>query len=218
MRSPPARVGLLSRPRALPFFLMVVGSLAAPRLASGQAETHYSVAAGAHALTVPWYPPPVTNRLNPAVMVGADHTWKSGRSWRLFYAVNLGFFRHYWWMTGVSIEPELGIGRSLPAGFRADLRLGLGYMHYFWRRKRMKWEEGRYVDAGGLGNPSVILPVSASLGYRGSSGHPLPVAPFVTVRWGVQGLFVEKVPVLTHLQFLAGVRIVRSQHGAIGGR
>lgn len=107
MCSPPSRVGLLSRPRALPFFLMLVGGVAAPRLASAQAGTHLSMATGAHALTVPWYPRPVTNRLNPAVMLGADHAWKAGRSWRLFYAVNLGFFRHYWWMTGVSIEQVL---------------------------------------------------------------------------------------------------------------
>jgi hypothetical protein len=87
------------------------------------------VSVGTHSLTVPWHTGPVANRFNPAVMIGTDHALKSGDHWSLFYALNAGFFRNYWWMTGVSFEPEIGVGRTLLGGLRADLRLGLGYQH-----------------------------------------------------------------------------------------
>jgi hypothetical protein len=102
----------------------------------------------------------------------------------LYYAVNLGFFRHHWWMTGVSLEPEVGISRTLPGGFHADLRLGLGYMHYFWRRKILVHEDGRYGEATNWGKPSVIMPLSVTVGYRGSSDRPVSVAPFVSSEGG----------------------------------
>ena len=205
--------------RASTRLVVVVLAISMAEIAPGNAQTEapLRIAVGTHAMTVPWYLPPVTNRLNPAVLVGTDVPMKSGDSWRLLLAVNVGFFRHHWWMTGFSIEPEVGIGRSLPAGFFADLRLGVGYLHYFWRRKRMKLDEGRYVDAEGFGNPSVILPLSVSLGYRGRGNQPISVSPFVTARWGIQGLFVEKVPVMTHLQLLGGVRLTQTQDSVDGG-
>jgi len=184
---------------------------------AAQSELPITIAAGTHALTVPWYPGPMTDRMNPAVLVGTDRTWRSGDRWRLYFGINLGFFRHHWWMTGVSIEPELGIGRSLPGGFHADLRLGLGYMHYFWRRERMELNHGRWTEAADLGRPSLIVPLSATLGYRGNEDDPPSIAPFFTARWGVQGLFLEEAPAMTHLQFLGGVRIVPKQHTTIEG-
>lgn len=173
---------------------------------------------GTHALTVPWYPGPISNGFNPAFMVGTDHSIRSGDHWSFFYAVNVGFFRNQWWMTGISLEPELGIGRSLAGGFHADLRLGLGYMHYFWRRKTLEFNEGRYEESRSWGKPSLILPLSATLGYRGDSGDPLSVSPFVTARWGVQGMFLSEVPAMTHFLLLGGVRIERGQNDTGGGR
>jgi hypothetical protein len=121
-------------------------------------------------------------------------------------------------MTGVSFEPEIGIGRKLPGGLHADLRLGLGYMHYFWRRKTLELEGGRYVEATDFGRPSLIVPLSATLGYRGRSASPLRVAPFVSARWGVQGLFLDEVPAMTHLFLLAGVRFERGRGTPASGR
>jgi hypothetical protein len=151
----------------------------------------------------------VNDRFNPAFLVGTDHTMKSGDHWRFFYGVNIGFFQHRWWMTGLSLEPELGIGRTLPGGLHADLRLGLGYMHYFWRRETLELEDGRYVEAKDWGRPSLILPLSMTLGYRGNPDTPVSVQPFVSARWGVQGLFLDEVPVMTHLLLLGGFRIER---------
>lgn len=186
--------------------------------AEAQRETGLVISGGIHGLTFPWHLDPMTTRLNPTFMVGADRGWKSGESWRLFYAVNLGFYRDHWWMTGISIEPEVGIERSIPGGFHADVRVGLGYMHYFWRRETLELEDGRYVEATDWGRPSLIVPLSATLGYRGSSDRPLGVAPFVSARWGAQGLFMEEVPVMTHLQLLGGVRIERGREPESGGR
>jgi hypothetical protein len=151
-------------------------------------------------------------------MVGTDHNMRSGSSWRLFYAVNLGFFRHHWWMTGVSIEPELGIGRSLPGGLHADLRLGLGYMHYFWRRERMELENGEWVEANELGRSSLLVPLSATVGYRGTRDDPPSVAPFLAARWGVQGVFIDETPALSHFQLLGGIRIERGAQPGNEGR
>jgi hypothetical protein len=213
----PRRCAGFPRPIFLQILLISCLLVEAPH-AAGQSGTPVILSAGAHALTTPWYPEPVTDRLNPAFMVGTDHAIRSGKSWRFFYTVNLGFFRHHWWMTGVSIEPELGIGRSVAGGVQADLRLGLGYMHYFWRRKTLELEDGRYVEATNWGKPSLILPLSVTLGYGGSSGHPLAVAPFVSARWAAQGLFLDEVPVMTHLFLLGGVRIQRGREDTSEGR
>lgn len=183
--------------------------LADPSQVAGQTEYPLVLSAGTHSLTAPWYLGPVNDRFNPAFLVGTDHTMKSGDHWRFFYGVNVGFFQHHWWMTGLSLEPELGIGRSLPGGLHADLRLGLGYMHYFWRRETLELEDGRYVEATDWGKPSLILPLSLTLGYRGDPGSPVTVQPFVSARWGVQGLFLDEVPAMTHLFLLGGVRIER---------
>ena len=114
-------------------------------------------------------------------------------------------------MTGVSIEPELGFGRSLPGGFHTDVRLGVGYLHYFWRRKTLKLEGGRYVPATDWGKPSIIAPISLMLGYRGAAANPVQVAPFVSVRWGIQGLFLDEIPAMTHFLLMGGVRIERER-------
>jgi len=160
----------------------------------------------------------VNDRFNPAFLVGTDHTMRSGDHWRFFYGVNVGFFQHHWWMTGLSLEPELGIGRSLPGGLHADLRLGLGYMHYFWRRETLELEDGCYEKATDWGKPSLILPLSLTLGYRGDPDNPVSVQPFVSARWGVQGLFLDEVPAMTHLFLLGGVRIERGGDTPDGGR
>jgi hypothetical protein len=213
----PQRRDGFSRP-IFPLLLLIPCFLVEPPHAAGQSGTPVVLSVGTHALTTPWYLGPVTQRVNPVFMIGTDHSIRSGDSWRFFYAVNLGFFRHHWWMTGVSIEPELGIGRSIAGGFQADLRLGLGYMHYFWRRETLKLENGRYVEATDWGKPSLILPLSVTLGYRGSSRHPLSVSPFVSARWAAQGLFLDEVPVMTHLFLLGGVRIQRDPEDTSGGR
>ena len=121
-------------------------------------------------------------------MVGTDRTIRSNEHWRFYYQLNLGFFRHRWWTGGISLEPELGIGRSLGGGFQADLRIGLGYMHYFWRRESLELKEGEYVEATDWGKPSLILPLSLTLGYPGPTDDPLSVSPFITGRWGVAAL------------------------------
>jgi len=52
-----------------------------------------------------------------------------------------------------------------------------------------------------------MVPLSVVLGYRGSSARPLPVAPFVSAQWAVQGLFLDEAPAMPHLLLLLGVRI-----------
>jgi hypothetical protein len=89
------------------------------------------ISGGTHSLTVPWHLGPVTKRLNPALTVGTERTLKRGSRTRLYQTANLGFFQHYWWMTGVFLDTELGGSYALPRGFHADLRLGVGYLHYF---------------------------------------------------------------------------------------
>jgi hypothetical protein len=191
-----------------------------PFLSSLGAQSGYpvSVAVGTQSLTVPWHTAPVTYRFNPALLVGTDTPLKSGESWRLLFGINVGFFRNHWWMTGVSLEPEIGIGRTLPGGLYTDVRLGVGYLHYFWRRKRLELEEGMYVPAMDWGSPSLIVPLSATLAYRGNQDDPLPVSPFVSARWGVQGLFRSGVSVATHMFLLGGVRIERQPNVVVGGR
>jgi hypothetical protein len=160
----------------------------------------------------------VTYRFNPAVLVGTDTPLKSGENWRLLFGINVGFFRNHWWMTGLSLEPEIGIGRWLPGGFYTEARLGAGYLHYFWRRPRLKLDHGRYVSAADWGSPSLIVPLSVTLAYRGDKKVPLPVSPFLSAKWAVQGLFRSEVSVVTHLFVLGGVRIERQHAAVVGGR
>lgn len=181
---------------------------------SAQSAFPLSVSVGTHALTVPWYPGPVADRFDPAFMVGTERSWRSGDRWALTFDVNLGFFHDHWWMTGLSVEPEVRIGHTLPGGLYGDMGLGLGYMHYFWRRKTLRLENGRYVKATDWGRPSVIIPLSATLGYRGDPARPVRIAPFVSARWGAQGLFLKEIPIMTHFVLLGGVRIERGATGA----
>ena len=188
-----------------------------PSPASAQWNDGMSWAVGTHALTVPWYPQPLADRYNPAVMAGVDRSWKSRENWRLYYSVSLNFFRHHWWMTGISVEPEIGFSRRLPGGLYAQMGLGLGYLHYFWRRKTMEQKEGRYVQTTDLGRPSLILPLSLTLGYQGSLRDPVSIAPFLTARWGAQALFQDEIPIMTHLRLMGGIRFSRGGSGQ-GGR
>ena len=179
------------------FFAYVAASQSLPLVVSG----------GTHSLTVPWHLEPVTKRLNPALIVGTERMLRSGGRVELYYTKNLGFFQHYWWMTGVYLNTELGIRHALPLGLYADMRLGIGDMHYFWRRKTLELEDGRYVQATNWGRPSLMIPLSVTLGYRGSSTRPIAVVPFVSMQWVVQALFSDEVPVMTHNFILAGVRM-----------
>ncbi len=175
------------------------------------------VSGGTHSLTVPWHPGPVTKRLNPALTVGTERTLRPPGCVRLYHTANVGFFQHYWWMTGVFVNAEVGIGRALPLGLNGDLRVGVGYLHYFWRREILKLEDGEYVPATDWGRPSVMVPMSVVVRYRGSGARPLAVSPFVSAQWVVQTPFIEDTPAMTHLLFLVGVRIDRGATAPPGG-
>lgn len=177
-----------------------------------------SVSAGTHSLTVPWHPGPVTNRLNPIFAAGTDRTLKTGDHVRLYGAATLGGFQNYWWMTGVFLTGEAGAGYAFSFGLHADLRLGAGYMHYFWRRKTLELKNGEYVQARNWGKPSVFLPLSIVLGYRGRSAHPLIVAPFVSAQWAVQTPFTDETPAMTHFSLAVGVRFNLWSSTPAGGR
>jgi hypothetical protein len=182
---------------------------------SAQPKIPIVVSGGAHSLSVPWHPGQVTKRFNPALFVGTDHTLKAGYRMRLYMTGNLGYFRHYWWMTGLFLGSELGIGYALPLGLHTDLRLGAGYLHYFWRRKSLELKDGAYVQVTNWGRPSIMFPLSIVLGYRGPPERPLPVAPFISMQWAVQTPFVEESPAMTHLFFLVGVRIDWGRGGPV---
>jgi len=193
-------------------------SLCAVCAVPGLAQSSFpiSVSAGTHALTFPWYLAPVNDRLNPAAMVGTDRSLRTGERWSLTLGMNVGFFQDHWWMTGVSLEPELRVGRMLPGGVKTDVGLGIGYLHCFWRRQTLALEDGRYVESTSWGRPSVIVPLSLTVAYRGDSSHPVSVSPFVTARWAVQGLFLDEIPAATHLFLLGGVRIGRGRDAGGG--
>lgn len=176
------------------------------------------VSGGAHSLTVPWHPGPVAKRLNPILVVGSDRTLKPGRRTRLYQTANVGFFQHYWWMTGLFLDTELGVGWALPLGFQGDLRAGVGYLHYFWRRKTLELKDGKYVRATDWGRPSIFIPMSVVLGYRGSPAHPLAASPFFSVQWAIQAPFIEETPAMTHFLLLVGVRIDRGNATRAEGR
>jgi hypothetical protein len=174
------------------------------------------VALGTHSLTVPWHLGPVTKRFNPAVVVGADRTLKPGTGWRLYHTGNVGFFQHHWWTTGVFVDAELGLGRTLPLGLHADMRLGVGYLHYFLRRETLELEDGEYVSARDWGRPSLIVPLSLVLGYQGSRRQSR-VEPFLSFQWAAQGVFKPEVPALTHFLVLAGARFRLGSPQGAGG-
>jgi hypothetical protein len=176
------------------------------------------VSMGTHSLTVPWHLDPVDSRFNPSLTVGTERTLRDGDRFRHFHTVNIGFFQHYWWMTGVFVDAELGTSFRFLRGFHADAKLGIGYLHYFWRRKTLELEDGKYVEARDWGKPSLMVPLSLVLGYRGNPDHPLPVAPFVSVKWAVQAPFTDETPAMTHFVLAAGVRIHLGRSTASGGR
>jgi hypothetical protein len=172
-----------------------------------QSRFPLTLSMGTHSLTVPWHTGPIDDRLNPVFIAGIERTLRPEGRVRLYQTANFGLFRHYWWMTGAFLETELGVSRALVRGFHADLRLGIGYMHYFWRRKSLKLEDGVYKEATDWGRPSVRIPLSLMLGYRGSSTRPLAVAPYVAAQWAVQTPFIDETPAMTHFLLLLGARI-----------
>jgi hypothetical protein len=198
-------------------FLLALG-VGDATLVAAESRFPVSVSVGTHSLTVPWHPGPVTNRYNPVFVVGTDRTWKSGDRARLYYTANLGFFQHYWWMTGVFLSSELGVGYELPLGFHADARLGLGYLHYFSRRQTLELKDGVYVPARDWGKPSIMVPFSLLLGYRASHENPLRFAPFISAQWAVQAPFTEEAPAMTHFFLAVGVRIDLWQESSSEGR
>lgn len=187
-----------------------------PSPAASQSPSSVLVAVGTHALTLPWYPAPVMDGFNPAMTVSTDRAFRSRGRWTLSFGIDVGFFRDHWWMSGLSVTPEVRFTRDLAGGVRGGLGVGLGYLHYFWRRKTMVLRDGAWVEGTNRGRPSVQLPFSATLEYQGNGDRPLMVSPLVTARWGVQGLFLKEVPVLSHFSLLGGVRI-RDDHGGGGG-
>jgi hypothetical protein len=117
----------------------------------------------------------------------------------------------------VYLNTELGVGRSLPFGFHGDARLGIGYLHFFWRRESLELKDGVYVPARDWGKPSVMIPLSLVLGYHGSSDHPHPISPFISAQWVVQTPFIDEAPAMTHLLFFVGVRIDRGGTATAAG-
>jgi hypothetical protein len=196
----------MCRRRVLPLILLLPLCVGNATSVAAQSRFPIAVSGGTHSMTVPWHPGQVTKRMNPAVIIGTERTLRPGGRMRLYQTGNLGFFQHYWWMTGLFLDTELGLGYTLPLGFHADLRLGVGYMHYFWRRKSLELKDGVYVQARDWGKPSLMVPLSLELGYRGSPDRPLAVAPFISAQWAVQGMFLDEIPVMTHFFITVGVR------------
>ncbi len=195
----------------LPWFTLGLFCAAGVRPVVCQSGTHVNVAVGAHALTVPWHPSPLNSGYNPAAEVGTDWPRRPWGPWQSFFALSLRGFQHRWWMTGLSLTPEVGLGRRLAGGLHADVRVGLGYMHFFWRRTTWRAEGGRFQKVPRLGRASVALPLTLSLGYRGSDRRPIQIQPYASVRWTIQGIFLKGIPAMTHLELLGGLRINRGR-------
>jgi hypothetical protein len=174
---------------------------------SGPPSILFEAYAGTHALSVPWYLDPVNDRFNPAIIFGAQRTLRPAGFARLLGSVDLGFFQSYWWMTAVFANCAFGMERSIAWGLVADLRLGLGYMHFFWRRKTLAFRDGKYVSARDWGHSSLLVPLSTSLGYEGTGARPWRVSPFLRLQWAVQTPVTEEAAVMTHLFFFVGTRI-----------
>jgi len=194
------------------------GIIDARTVRTEEAQYPFLVSTGTHSLTVPWHTGPVNDRWNPAFIIGTERTLKRPGHVRLYGTANIGYFRNYWWMTGVFLNSELGVGRRLPFGFHVDLRLGIGYLHYFWRRKVMELEDGRYVSAKDWGKPSLMIPLTLVLGYGGNPERPLTVAPFAAVQWAVQTPFIEESAAMTHFFLMLGARINWRESKPVSGR
>ena len=208
----------MKRCSVFPFILLLALSAGGATALDTQSQSPLVFSAGTHSLTVPWHAGPVTDRLNPTFLIGTERTLRPGGRLRLYQTANLGFFQHYWWMTGVFLDTELGVSHTLPLGFHADLRLGVGYLHSFWRRETLELKDGKYVHARDWGRPSLIVPLSIVIGYRGGSPRPLTIAPFISAQWAVQAPFTNESPVMTHLFLHVGVRINRGSVTATAGR
>lgn len=214
----PPRRRALRRGNAILLVPLLLGLGQRPAVAADPITHPLVLAAGTHSLTVPWHPGPITSRANPALSAGTEHLWRRAGIALPFLSANLGFFQHHWWMTGVFAEAGVGLRNRLPYGLRADFAIGAGYLHYFWRRQIFELSDGRYVRATDWGRPSLFVPLSIVLGYRGKTGCPLGVSPFVSARWAVQGLFLDEVPILPHLFLMVGVRVELERVMATLGR
>lgn len=167
----------------------------------------FTVTMGTQALTIPWYVNPLFKRVNPAFSVGAAYPLKRWKYIDLYQSVNTGFLQHYWWMSALYLDTESGTRFTAPFGFYADVNAGLGYMHYFLRRETMVLKNGSYVREPDRGMPSIIVPMSLSLGYSGKPDQQPLFAPFLSIRWILQGMFLEEIPAMSHMLLMAGVRI-----------
>ena len=105
----------------LTIILILLLCLANATTSAEQSRFPLVISGGTHSLTVPWHLEPVTKRLNPALMVGTERMLKSGERLQLYHTANIGFFQHYWWMTGVYLNTELGVRHKLPLGLYADM-------------------------------------------------------------------------------------------------
>lgn len=203
---------------ALTLILLLSLCFGTTALSAAPSRLPIVVSLGTHSLTFPWYLGPVADRLNPALVVGTERTLRPGSRARLYQTANLGFLQHYWWMTGVFVNTELGFSHALPLNTRADLRLGVGYMHYFWRRETLELRDGVYTQATDWGHPSLMVPLSVELGYRAEPSRPHAIDPFVSAQWAWQGLFLDEVPVMSHLLVLVGARIPWGRINPASGR
>ena len=210
----------MKRRRYLPLLILAL-SLGSAHAATRQTPSRppLVISLGTHSLTFPWHPEQVTRRLNPALMVGTERTLRPGRRVRLYQTANLGLFQHYWWMTAAFLNTEMGSSFALPLGIRTDLRLGIGYLHYFWRRQLLELRDGVYAPVTDWGKPSLMIPLSLELGYRKkpSRPHAQTIEPFVAVQWIAQGLFLDEIPALPHLLVLVGARIPMERVNPAGG-
>jgi hypothetical protein len=191
----------------LPLTVMLIFFLCSVSFAFNKSRISYTFSMGTQALTVPWYLDPIFKRLNPAFSTGAEYPVKKWKSISIYETVNAGFLQHYWWMTALYLDTDCGARFAFPFGFCSDINAGLGYMHYFFRRKTMELRNGEYIQAPDWGKPSIILPLSIGLGYIGKPGHALSVAPFLSMKWIVQGTFLEEIPAMTHILLSAGIRM-----------
>jgi hypothetical protein len=191
----------------LPLTVLLIFFFGTVSFSFNKSGLSFTLCAGTQSLTVPWYLDPVVMRFNPAFSIGAEYPIKSWKRIALYESVNAGFLQHYWWMSALYMDTEFGAGFLFPFGLRSDITAGLGYMHYFFRRKTMVLRDGEYIQEADWGKPSVMVPLSIVLGYSGKPGHTLLFAPFLSMKWIVQGTFMEEIPAMTHMLVSAGVRM-----------
>ncbi len=167
------------------------------------------IAAGAHALTFPWHPKPLTFQFNPGVIVGTEFTHKKWKHFRISQPVNLGYFQHKYIESGVFLNTDLTLSYLTGFGLYADLFLGAGYLHAFSRREVFELRNGEYEKVTDWGRPSVMFSLGLALGYEFNSERRLSFTPFIQYRWFAQTPFADpdEIPVATHLLLTVGTKI-----------